>query len=99
MKKFFKGFSIQLGINLFLHILRILIAFFIIKYAPESEEITSFAKDSGWQILSLFSIIGYNIISFIILCIKNLKNNPKFCFGFLIESIIGFICALSILNN
>jgi len=28
--------------------------------------------------------------------LDNLKNNPKFCFGFLIESIIGFICALSI---
>ena len=91
---FCKGFFMQLVINLVMHIVRILVAFFIIKYAPEPQQITSFAKDSGWLIISLFLIMGYNIISFIILSIKKFKSNSKFCLGFFLQSIISFIYAL-----
>ena len=51
MKEFFKGFFIQLIINIVAHLIRIIISFLIIKYAPEPVQPTSFAKDSGWQIL------------------------------------------------
>ena len=79
MKQYIKGFSIQLLINIGLNLIRILVAFLIIKYAPDVPSTTSFAKDSGWQIWAIASIMLYNIISIIISLImifirKNVKQ-------------------------
>lgn len=94
MRDFFKGLSIQLGINLIAHLVRIIIAYLIIKYGPEPQTVTSFGKDSGWQMISLFMIIIYNIISLFIAFIKFRKTNVKFLYGFCITSILGGIYAL-----
>ncbi len=94
MKKYIKGFSLQLCINLLAHAIRILIAYLIIKYAPEPEYPTSFSKDSGWQIISLFSIIGYNIISLIVAFIKHRKKDIRVFKGFVIASILSIIYAV-----
>ena len=94
MKQFIKGFSIQLCINLIAHLIRIGIAYLIIKYAPEPLYPTSFAKDSGWQIISLFSIIGYNIISLIVSFIRYRKNDMKLFIGWGMISILGIIYAM-----
>lgn len=91
MRKYIKGFSIQLCINLLLHVIRLLIAYLIIKYAPEPEYPTSFSKDSGWQIISLLSIIIYNIISLIVVFFKYRKKDIKIFVGFGIASILGII--------
>ena len=91
MRKYIKGFSIQLCINLLLHVIRLLIAYLIIKYAPEPEYPTSFSKDSGWQIISLLSIITYNIISLIVAFFKYRKRDIKKFVGFGIASILGII--------
>ena len=91
MRKYIKGFSIQLCINLLLHVIRLLIAYLIIKYAPEPEYPTSFSKDSGWQIISLLSIITYNIISLIVVFFKYRKKDIKIFVGFGIASILGII--------
>ena len=91
MRKYIKGFSIQLCINLLLHVIRLLIAYLIIKYAPEPEYPTSFSKDSGWQIISLLSIIIYNIFSLIVAFFKYRKKDIKIFVGFGIASILGII--------
>ena len=91
MRKYIKGFSIQLCINLLLHVIRLLIAYLIIEYAPEPEYPTSFSKDSGWQIISLLSIITYNIISLIVAFFKYRKRDIKKFVGFGIASILGII--------
>ena len=94
MKKYIKGFSIQLCINILLHVIRILIAYLIIKYAPEPEYPTSFSKDTEWQIISLLSIIVYNIISLIVAFFKYRKKDMKIFVGFGIASILGIIFAV-----
>ena len=94
MKQFIKGFSIQLSINLIAHLIRIGIAYLIIKYAPEPLYQTSFAKDSGWQLISLFSIIVYNIISLIVSFIRYRKNDMKLFIGWGMISILGIIYAM-----
>lgn len=94
MKSFIKGFSLQLIINIFAHIIRIIVAYLIIKYAPDPSLQTSFAKDSGWQILSLFSIIGYNIISIIVSLIIFIKKDMKFLLGFEITTVLSIIYAI-----
>ena len=91
MRKYIKGFSIQLCINLLLHVMRLLIAYLIIKYAPEPEYPTSFSKDSGWQIISLLSIIIYNIFSLIVAFFKYRKKDIKIFVGFGIASNLGII--------
>lgn len=93
MKSFFKGFGIQLFINIFAHIIRIVVAYLIIKYAPEPSLPTSFGKDTGWQILSLFSIIIYNIFSMIIFIIKYIKNKNENALGFSTMSVLAGIYA------
>ena len=93
MKKFFEGFSIQLCINIVLHIIRIVVAYYIIKYAPE-DPYTSFAKDSMWQLISLYSIIGYNTIFVVIMTIKNKKKDLKLYLGFLTSSLLGIVYVL-----
>lgn len=95
MKKFFKGFFIQLIINIIAHFIRIIIAFLIIKYAPEPVEPTSFAKDSGWQILALLSIITYNIISIVISFMVLRKKDIKLFFGFAAISLINIYYILN----
>ena len=98
MKQFIKGFSIQLSINLIAHLIRIGIAYLIIKYAPEPLYPTSFAKDTGWQLISLFSIIVYNIISLIVSLIVSFvryrKNDIKLFVGWGMISILGIIYAM-----
>ena len=93
MKKYFKGFSIQLGINIVLHIIRMVVAYFIIKYAPE-DPYTSFAKDSMWQLISLLSILGYNAIFVIVMTIKHIRKDIKLYFGFLTSSLLGIVYVL-----
>ncbi len=80
MKNFFKGFGLQLIINSVLLLLRFIVDLLILKYAPNVPPTTSFAKDSGWQIWSICSIIVYNIISIIvsIAMIFNKKNTKQF---------------------
>jgi len=46
-------------INVVLHLIRIVISYLIMKDANKFVATTSFRKDWGWQILSLFFIIGY----------------------------------------
>ena len=95
MKKFFKGFFIQLIINIIAHLIRIIVAILIIKYAPEPIQPTSFAKDSGWQIVALLSIITYNIISIVISFIVLRKKDIKLFFGFVTISVINIYYILT----
>ena len=89
MKQYIKGFSIQLLINISLNLIRILVAFLIRKYAPDVPPTTSFAKDSGWQIWSICSIILYNIISIMISFIMIFRRqNVKQYVGFGTVSIL-----------
>ena len=68
----------------------------IIKYAPEPvHQPTSFAKDSGWQILALLSIITYNIISIVISFMVLRKKDIKFFFGFAAISVINIYYILT----
>ena len=97
MKQYIKGFSIQLLINIILNLIRILVAFLIIKYAPDVPPTTSFAKDSGWQIWSICSIILYNIISIIISLImifrrKNVKQYVGFGTVSILFGLYVYIC-------
>lgn len=94
MKKSIKGFSIQFIINIVAHLVRVLVAYFIIKYGPEPELPTSFGKDSAWQLISLFSIIVYNIISLIVVLIRNRKKDVKFIIGFGIATILSILYVL-----
>ena len=109
MKKFFKGFGIQLLINFIAHLIRIVIAYFIIKYMPikYSPEylVTSFAKESIWQLMSLFFIILYNFIVLVISFISVLyisifrikMKDPKLLIGLVTGSILGIIYAIKFL--
>lgn len=94
MKDFLKGCSLQLGINLIAHLVRIVVAYLIIKYATEPTTITSFAKDSGWQAISLLLIIGYNTVSLFVSIVRSRKLNMRFLIGFCTISIFGGIYAL-----
>ena len=96
-KELRKGFFIQLTINIVAHLVRIAVADLIIKYAPEPQYPTSFCKDSGWQIVSLFIIVAYNIISLLITFISVRKTKVGFLYGFSIVSIIGAVIAWLIL--
>ena len=48
-------------------------------------------KRCGWQIISLLSIITYNIISLIVAFFKYRKKDIKIFVGFGIASILGII--------
>lgn len=98
MKQFVKGASIQLIINILMHIVRMIVAFLIIKYAPAPSQYTSFGKDSGWQILSLFLILSYNNISLIVSFIEYEEKKTKFFIGIGTISILATIYALKVLG-
>lgn len=83
MKKFLKGFSLQLIIIIFLFLIRYIVDLLILKYAPTVPANTSFGKDSAWLILSFYFVIAYSIISIVIslimiICKKNIKTYAGF---------------------
>ena len=91
MKKFIKGFCIQLFVNIIAHLIRIIVAYLIIRYAPEPQYVTSFSKDTGWQLIALFSIIGYNLISLIVTFFKYRKNDIFLFVGYGTMSILSIL--------
>lgn len=95
MKKFIKGFSLQLIINIILYLIRYIIDLLILKYAPEVPPTTSFAKDSAWLIWSFCLLMMYNIISILVSFIMIIsKKNIKTYAGFGASAIIYIIYVL-----